>query len=318
MKRLQNRIAESALTLPVAAVVGGVAWLLAGLWPQQLWPQLACFVATVYLMVELSNHNALLRVRSRMVTSTFIVLSSTAPFLLPQMVGGVVQLCFVVAFLLLFQTYQNPQSPGTVFYAFVSLGLASLTYVYTLWYVPVLWLLMGTQLQALSWRSVAASLLGLSAPYWFVFVWLLMPFGRTEAWQPDLSPLGRHFASLSNLAPSAAAFSLGHALSLVFTLLMAVVGMVHFWQYSFEDKVRIRLLYGFFTSMTMVTLFFGLLQPQHADVLMRILFVCASPLIAHVLTFTSSRLSNILFFVALAAAFVLVVFNLLSSYFLTS
>ena len=44
--------------------------------------------------------------------------------------------------------------------------------------------------------------------------------------------------------------------------------------------------------------------------LMPICLVCASPLIAHLLTFTSSRFSNILFFVILAITLGLTVFNL--------
>ena len=314
MKRPQNIIAESGLTLPVAALFAMVIWLLIGLVRLQLWPQLACFVGTVYLVVEMSNQNALLRVRSRMVSTTFILLSCATCFLLPQLRGGIAQLCMVVAFLLLFQTYQASHCVGRTFYAFAAIGLASMAFVQTLWYVPVLWVLMATQLQSLSWRTWAASLLGLALPYWFAFLWFLLPFNLSDEWTTDLSSLASHFTQLADLSqpsPLTSQHFLGGILAFALTVILAVAGMAHFWQYSFEDKIRIRLLYGFFTTMTGVTVLFILIQPQHFDMLMRMLTLCASPLIAHVLTFTSSRLSNILFFVALILTIVLTVFNLI-------
>ncbi len=316
MKRPQNIIAEGGLTLPVAALFGIVVWLLSGLVQQRLWLQLACFVATVYVLIELTNQNALLRVRSRMVSSTFIVLSCAASFLLPQMTGGIVQFCFVVAFLLLFQTYQTSHSIGRTFYAFTAIGLASIAFVHVLWYVPVLWILMATQLQSLNWRTWLTSLLGLAMPYWFALLWFLLPFNLSDEWTTDFTPLADHFSKLADIAiqsPITSHLFLGGLLVFILTIILATIGMAHFWQYSFEDKIRIRLLYGFFTAMTAVTVLFILVQPQHFSVLMRLLTLCASPLIAHVLTFTSSRLSNILFFVALALALALAVFNLLGN-----
>ena len=316
MKRPQNIIAESGLTLPVAGLFGIVVWLLAGLVQRQLWPQLACYVATVYVLVELTNQNALLRVRSRMVSSTFIVLSCTSSFLLPQMTGGIVQFCFVVAFLLLFQTYQTSHSIGRIFYAFTIIGLASIAFVQTLWYVPLLWILMATQLQSLNWRTWLASLLGLAMPYWFALLWFLLPFNLSDEWMTDLTPLADHFSQLADItfqSPLTSHLFLGGLFVFVLTIILAAIGMAHFWQYSFEDKIRIRLLYGFFTTMTAVTVLFILLQPQHFDVMMRLLTLCACPLIAHVLTFTSSRISNILFFVVLALALALTVFNLIGN-----
>lgn len=316
MKRPQNIIAESGLTLPVAALFSVVVWLLVGLVRLQLWPQLACFIATIYMVVEMTNQNALLRIRSRMVSSTFIVLSCASCFLFPQMTGGVAQLCMVAAFLMLFQTYQTSRCMGRIFYAFAAIGLGSLAFVQMLWYVPVLWLLMATQLQSMNWRTWLASMLGLAMPYWFALVWFLLPFNLSADWTADLSPLADHFALLADISrPSIPTppYLLGSIFALVLTLVLGAIGITHFWQYSFEDKIRIRLLYGFFTAMTAFTVFLILVQPQHFDVLMRLLTLCACPLIAHVLTFTSSRLSNILFFVALGLALALTVFNLIGN-----
>ena len=145
------------MTLPMAVLIGLAVWFFAGLLEEQLWPQLACFAITVYLLIELSNQNALLRVRSRMVSSTFILLSCSVAFLLPQLNGAAVPLCFTASLLLLFHTYQNPKTVGLAYYAFLALGLGSMAWVHTLWYVPLVWVLMATQLQSLSVRTWMAS-----------------------------------------------------------------------------------------------------------------------------------------------------------------
>ena len=301
MKRLQNRIAEGGKTLPTAAAFGALVWLAVGLVQRQLWPQLACFVASVYLLVELSNQNALLRVRSRMVSSAFILLSCQSCFLFPQLTGAAVQLSFVTSFILLFQTYQDQQSVGRVFYSFAAVGVASLFFVHALWYVPALWVLMGTQLQSLSVRTWLASLIGLATPYWLALVWLMVPWGGDFAqWTFNLQPMAEHFSELAHLHYLLPPYLLERGILLLFVLVLAAVGIMHFWSRSFEDKIRIRLLFGFFTTLTVLTAFFILAQPQHYDVLMRLLVLFASPLIAHVFTFTSSRLSSIFFFSAIA------------------
>ena len=220
-------------------------------------------------------------------------------------------------------TYQDNQATGHTYYAFLAIGLATIAYVHLMWYVPLLWILMRTQLQSMSWRTWLSSLLGLVTPYWFLVLWLMLPFtpsaivdgvdaSRPDGWIPDLTPIGEHFVMLADLRLAVPSFSLGQILVFLFTLIMTSTGIVHFWQYSFEDKIRIRLLYGFFTTMTLFTMALILLQPQHYDVLMPVCFVCACPIIAHVLTFTKSRLSNILFLISTIGALAITVYNIIT------
>ena len=269
---------------------------------QRLWLQLALYAISIYLLVELSNQNALLRVRSRMVSASFIMLSCTAPFLFPSLSGGITQLCFIIAFVFLFRSYQDRQSVRNIYFAFASIGTASLVFVQTLWYVPLLWLLLATQLLAMSWRSWLASLIGLATPYWFALTWLLC--------QQDLSPIAEHFSPLAHLSFSVGHLMTGHILVFLFTAVMSAASIIHFWNNSFEDNIRVRLIYGLLTTMTICTLLAIVAQPQHFDNFIRIAFVTTCPLTAHVLTFTNSRLSNVLFFVAAGTAVVITVFNL--------
>lgn len=304
MKLLQNRIAEGGFTLLVAAVYGLAVWLLYGLVQRSLWPQLACFVATVYILVELSNTNALLRVRSRMVSSTFIMLSCVACFLFPSLNGTIVCLCFTASFFFLFHAYQDVHAAGRVYYSFVCIGVASLFSIHILLYVPLLWVLMGTQIQCLSLRTWLSSLLGLATPYWFGLLWLV--------YIQDTTPLANHFAQLYHLHWVGYSFSLPQVCSLAFIALLCLGGAGHFWRYSFEDKIRVRLLFGFFTVMAVTSFLFVLILPHIYTAFLPVAILCASPLVAHLFTFTSSRPTNILFVVALIAAVALALYNIVA------
>ena len=306
MKLLQNRIAESGLLLPVMAVFGLAVWLAAGLVAHNWWPQLLCFALSAYMMVEMNNSFALLRVRSRMVSATFIALTCAMNFLLGSLSGGLVQLFFIIALLLLLSTYQEPAALGRIFYAFLFLGLSSVFSAHVLFLVPLLWLLMATQLQSLSGRGLMASLIGLATPWWFICLWLIF--------QRDFSPLARHFGSLADFTPLShayAALTLGQWLVWVLTAGLTLTGIVHFWRNSIDEKIRTRLMYGLFTWMSAACLLFTAVQPQHFDPLMRLAVVSASPLIAHFLTFSSTRITNASFFVIVAITLAVTVTNLL-------
>ena len=304
MKRLQNKIAESSLTLPVVVAVGALVWGLSILFRGVAVHQLVLFAVSCYFMVELSNSNALLRVRSRMITTTFIALSCAASPLFASFTGTFVQLCFIIAILILFQTYQRPDCVGRIYYSFLFFGLASLTFVQTLFFVPLLWLLMATQLQSISVKGLSASLLGLATPYWIESAWCIL--------DRDFTPMTDHFAELLQLAVPFEGMTINVGQTAVFALivLLSITGIVHFWLHSFEDKIRIRLLYGFFTSMLLFCTLLLCLQPQHYKVLMPLLTVFASPVIAHFLTFTQSRLTNIVFIVVSVLTLALIVLNL--------
>ena len=304
MKRLQNRIAESGIILPVAAVYTIIIWLLAGLVTHSWWPQLACLTASAYLFVEISNSNALIRVRSRMVTTTFLFMTCLYPEGFASLSGAFTQLAFVVSILLLFNTYQDQLSTGKVFYAFLCISLCSLEYVHILFLVPMLWLLMETQLQSFSLRTLSASIIGLITPYWFLALWFI--------YIQDFTLVGQHFALLGDFEfpYDYTKITPGQLLVYSFLLILSVSGVIHFWHNSFEDKIRIRMLYGFFTLIILLVMLFIALQPQHFDPLIRIVIICASPLVAHLLTLTSSRITNIAFFVILAVCLFITGINL--------
>jgi len=304
MKRLQNRIAESGLLLPVMGCYAIAIWLSSGLLTEGLWPQLACYAASVYLLAELSNGNALLRIRSRIISSSFIALSCMNSALFSSFTGCLAQLFFIAAFLLLFSTYQNSMATGRVFYAFAFLGGASVMYVQTLWLVPLIWLLMITQLLTFNWRTWLASIIGILAPYWFLSLWFI--------YAQDFSPLVEHLSGLWSVGMpfDYSGMPVSKLITFVITLALMLTGIGHFWLRSYEDKIRIRLLYGFFSYLGLFAMLTIIVLPQYYDLFIRLAFICVSPLIGHFVAHTNTRATNIAFIVIIVLIFLITILNL--------
>lgn len=304
MKRIQNHVAESRMALPLTAVYAILVWLGCGLLTQQWWIQLACFAVSTFLVMVLNNNNVLLRIYSRMVSCSFLVLSCTACFLFSDIKGGFVQFCVIAAYIILFHCYQDKQTPGWFFYAYLFLGLASTVFIQMLFFLPIIWILTATQLNALSWRTFFASLLGLLTPYWLGVTALFFRQKNFDFFITHLATL-KQFQTLGDYSM----VTLPRLLVFLFVIALALTGTIHFWRTSYNDKIRTRQLYGFFMTMTVFTTLFLLLQPQHYDVLTRIMILNTSPLIAHFIALTHTKWTNIAFYIIISASLLLTGFN---------
>lgn len=288
-RRLQNRIAESRYALHVTAAYAVAVWLLSGLLTHQWWLQFVCFALSALFIVILNNANALIRIYSRMVSCSFLVLSCMACFMFDSLVGGVSQLCIIAAYVMLFRCYRDNTATGWIFYASLCLGLTSVLWVQVLYFVPFIWLLTATHLNALSHRTLMASLLGLLTPYWLGAGWFV--------YQHRTADLAAHFAALAQWQPLCdySEVTLPQLLVFVMTAGLLITGLIHFWRRSYNDKIRTRQMYGFFTIMALLVTILLILQPQHYDVLMRLLIINTAPFAAHFVALTHTKVTNIAF-----------------------
>ena len=307
-RRLQNRVSESRLTLPVMTVYAILVWLAGGLIVSQLWVQFACFALSTYLIVELNNSNALIRVYSRMVSCAFLALSGAACFLFNSIGGNAIGLCVIAAYTMLFRSYQDRNSPGKTFYAFACIGLASVFNIHILYFVPVIWLMMAFFIMSASWRTMCASVLGLCVPYWFAGAYLI--------YTDNLRQLSGHFVPLAQLGSpfDYTHLSPGTAVTLAFMTVIGLAGMTHYVRQSHNDKIRTRMFYNCFITMELVSIVFFMVQPQHSDMLTRMMVINTSPLAAHFLALTHTRLTNIAFCAIVAATIILTACNLWMPY----
>ncbi len=299
---IHNKISVSRWSLPMTCVYGAVMCLAFGAIQEGWWLQALGLLLAAYLMMVLNNSYSLIRVYSRLVSCSFLALSTAASFLLPSADGMIQQLLFIVSLLLLFQTYQNQRGMGYVFYAFMTISVISIGFVQILYFVPLLWALLAFRLQAPSLRNFLASVLGLLLPYWFWFAYAL--------WYQETTVLGSHLASLGRFEPLFGGLTEPHLLSTIILFgTIGAVSSVNFIRTSFNDSIKTRMLHYMLMSISLGSLVLLLLQPQHADQLLRMMIICSSPAIAHYFTFSKSRLTAIFFILSMMAILGLTIYN---------
>lgn len=299
---LQNKVATGKLTLLGSSIYGVIVAMAIGALSQGLWVQSASLAVATVCMVVLNNSNSLIRIYSRLVSCSFLVLSLAASFLLPSITGGVEQILFILALQFLFKSYQKRQEPASFYCAFVCLGCISVTCIHVLYYVPILLLSSFTSLQAGSPRNLGAALLGLLTPYW-----VLLPYAL---FNDSCSIMLHHFCELIVFQPVAVGLFESHLfVTLLFIGILGITGCVHYMRYSFEDSIRTRMFYNMLMLVFLFTLVFIILQPQQYDLLLRVLIISASPLIAQYFVFTRSRISNITFIVSCILTLALTAYN---------
>lgn len=301
-----ERIAEGRWLLPIVALYGAAVWAVCGLIQEMLYVQFALFVLTAYLMVEMNNRNALIRIYSSLVAVTFIIVSSTLTYTFRDTTNTVVALCSVTSILCLFKSYQDRDSSGWTYYGFLCLGISSLFNLHVVFYVPILWILMATSLYSMSLRTLTASLLGLITPYWFGSVWVL--------YCRDYHMALNHFSTLLQYCPIAdpAYLSKPQWASLSLLTLFGGVGALHYLFNRYDDKIRNRMLYDFLIVVAGASLAFIILQPIHFNCLIWIMAVAASPLIAHCIAFArENRITMTLLWVACIITISVTIYNII-------
>jgi hypothetical protein len=302
-KRAQNRIAESRWALPVTTVYAILVCLICKPTVGLMWMQVASLTVSTYLIIQLNNANSLIRIYSRMVSCSFLVLTVMEVFLSPSIKGAIVQLCFIAFYLTLFNAYQDKRASGWVFYAFFSLGLASTLFIQILYFVPILWVLIVFNVLAMSGRTFWASLLGLIVPYWFLcgyFVYI-----------GDFDTITNYFLQLTDFSNllNVKMLSQYQIVTFIFVTILSLTGMVHFLRNSYKDKIRVRMLFEIFMTIDITSLLLIILMPQFYDILIRIAIINAAVLIGHFLSLTHTKITNIAFFVILIASLVITAYN---------
>jgi hypothetical protein len=204
----------------------------------------------------------------------------------------------------LFNAYQNPRGSGAVFYAFAMIGISSIFFVQILYYVPILWFVLATNILALSTRTIAASILGLIIPYWFV--------AGYYASTGNMQPLVDHFCELAKFGKlfDYSMINTHQTVTFIFIAILGVTGIIHFLRNSYNDKIKTRMLYESFVAIEIATIVFTILQPQHFDFLLRILIISTAALIGHFITLTHTWITNIAFHLIIVITLLITAYNL--------
>lgn len=323
----QKKIASSQFTLPLLSIVAIILWFLLpsthtsefdsvanGLWtyiPRVVtvgdvgtYVGMAFAALCVYLVAELTNTYVLLRISSRMLSSTLALFLGTILCMHTFQPAHIVALCSVLSFFSLFSTYQMPLPlPSFITYMFISVG--SLVFPKLLLIVPVYWVVQ-IYLRSLSMRCWLASVFGTLVPYWFLLVISLYLTGDLNLFVSTCSEIV-HFS-----LPNYSALNISDVFIFGFVVLFFVFGAINFFMTSYLDKTRTRILFKtiIFHGLLMVLLI--ILQAQYFHSLLPLLLIDAALVGGHFIALTYNRFSHLYCIAMLLILIELVVFQVLS------
>ncbi len=311
-RRLQNKIAESSATLPTACVLTTLLWWM----PQGTDPLMSLFgwltcALTAYIVLETTAKQALLRARSRIISSLFLLLMAVSSFLHPINTGSLCQLCLAISIYYVLQTYDHPHPEAHTFHTFLFLAIGSLFWAPLLLLSPVMLWNQGVYLRSLSWSGLSASLIALLAPY---VLWTTTIVGGATASLFIDSEIGAPLFSVTTFAPL-----LHHAAAIIepfrepftwqwemenhraetatfgITMLLSLTGFIHYLRKSYDDKIRVRMCHYTFLTLQVILLAWLVAQPAHFPDLYPLWLLTVVPAAGHFIALTHTWLSNIWF-----------------------
>ena len=307
-RSFKNRLTASMWTLPVMAVVTPLVWTCRGaLTADGRWLRLAAVAVAAWLLAELNSRFALLRVRSRMVSASFLVFAAAMPWLFDEMGLQVVATVAVAAsWWPLFGAYDCRESAGHAFRAALCVSLGSLFFSPLLLLLPVVGFCLMAPLRAAGWRVVAAVVMGALLPYVYLGLYVVWVDGRIDAIGMllseafDFSPLNLSDLSAESVATSAA------------LALLALAATFHYIATAFNDKIRVRMFFYVIITFEVATVALLLLMPRGQKVWTMLLALEAAPLVAHHLTLSRGRWGTVWFWASIGVLAVPGVIKLLA------
>ena len=246
--RLQNKVARSEATLPVCIATAAILWWL----PRRDFylPDVLGFglcLLTAYVVMETNARQHLIRIRTRLMTCVWLVLSACFAFMHPLGRPMAVAALLATAYMLLFRCYQRKRPEAFAFHAFLMLGTGSFVAPVMLPMAVLFFFYLGILLRSLTWRSFWAGVLGLVAPYWCFAVWCFLTgnTGRLMPWLHGDTDRGLFFGyrlSAPMWMQPGGGLSLAEQFSAGLVVLLGLVGIVHFLRTNFDDKIRVRMM----------------------------------------------------------------------------
>lgn len=280
-KRIQNRIGESRLLLPASLLITGGLWWL----PQRPYTHwelgaLAACLLTAYLITEMNNRNALIRVYSRSVCSVFLLFIGCMGMLHGWRLPWVAMPALVGALFMLTRIDGVGNTVAHTFHIFVVLGVATLFSPYYIWFGLILYWHIAVSFRKLTVKGFFAGLIGLATPLWVALCTCLITdrWTAVQAWCNELTDLQPITAEAFGRVDTGVLVCWG------FLTVILATGSVYYLLNGYEDKVRTRHLIYLFMMQSAFTLALATLQPHLAQNLLPVMALSVAPLPAHYLT----------------------------------
>ena len=293
MKRFQNRVAESSLSLPVSAIISILIWFAAGLVSRKLWIPLLLTGFSTYLIAEMNTRNTLLRIRSRMMSCVFLWLATMQATIAVRWQTTVIQTLTGLCIYLLLFCYKDKKEVPSIFCIALIISIGSIIWTPFLYFLPIVIFLLCVPLYAISFKAVSAIVMGIILPYW-----TLIPY---FVYKENTDWIKNHIAPLHDVSVlfDYSSVKVGHLVCYAILIILMLIGWIHFVRTAYKDKIKTRNLYDVIITLS---IFFALIipiAPAYADYTLTMLAVVVSPLAAHYFSLTNTKLTNIVFIITL-------------------
>lgn len=323
--RLQNKVAGSVFTLPVCVVAAVAMWWL----PERTFTVnsllgLALCLLTTYIVMETNAQQHIIRIRTRMMSCVWLVLSASLAFMHPFGKPLISAAFLCAGYFLLFRCYQKHRPQAYVFHAFLMLSLGSFFAPVMLAMAIPFFLYLIVFLRSLTKKAFWAGILGLIVPYWCYAVWLFLGVRGEMSEVRELfgnMTLGQEFSLTHNLLFLTAKLSncqivklsncqIVKLSSVAVVALLSIVSIIHYLRTNYDDKIRVRMILYIYVVQTLLLMAFLILQPGQYETTMALLVASASPLIAHYFALSKSIWCTVFFFISLLLTAAMAALNL--------
>lgn len=295
---LRNRITQSDGTLVVILFATVFIWM-AGQW--LVWQRALCLFAillSAYLILEMNNRCHLMRERSRMMSTSFLILAACMSFLHTDLLCCLLALALSATNFSLLTAYQQREPVWNAAAAFLAFGVGVCIFPPLILAVPVLWFGCHHHMQILSARVWRASLFGLLLPALYTFIYIVWKGIPPQ----DLVTPYLHWP-LYSWPP------LPILVSAAVLLVIAFWSIAHFGRTSYKDNTRARLSLEMLTMEFYFLLILAALYPDHVAPLTACVIVITAPIVGHYAALAESRLQNFFFWLFTFILFALILFN---------
>lgn len=312
--RLQNKISESIVTLPVCVVLCFLVWLwntlhsADGMCLSTLCIPVLATVTTLLIM-ETNSRNALLRIRSRMISVVWVTCIAMMAFAHHFFDGWMAAFTLATSMYLLLETYQQHEPVVTIFHSALLLGVCIISVPWTIVMIPLYWWYMLIFLRSISPRTFWASVIGLLLPLWFAIGWCIFQADFSflvNRWNELAMPQVLNAKGYANFLD----WKSGATLTLYLIVALSLLGGIHFIRTYYLDKIRTRMLLYIYVMQTICCILIICLQPRLMERMMLPLAVCCSPIIAHYFALTGKIITNMVFILTLLLTAAIITLNM--------
>lgn len=260
--------------------VGGLdvdGWILAG----------GC-IAIAFILQRISDTNGLIRVRSWMMPTVYLLLSTASHFVLKLEMALLCVPFYAIAIFFLLQSYQEVHAERWIFPSFFFLGIGCLFFHPLIWMIPVFLIVIMMQLHNMSMRILSSGILALLIIIEFTFIYLYVT-NQSELVQSLLPDL------LMFRLPALTSLKLNEILCFIIIMFLYIMAVVHFFSTSYDDKIQTRICFNILIFLNFAVLALFIFRPQDVNVTMQLLLFGISPIIAHYFILSRGVIANILF-----------------------